>query len=308
MKRIFYALAVALMALPLGAREKMSRADKIAAQIKNPDSKYVIVTAHRGDWRNFPENSLTGIESAIEMGVDIVEIDIHRTKDGVLVLQHDATIDRCTNGSGKISDMTYAEIRKYHLMKGHRAVADTARVPSLRMVLELCKDRVCINIDKGWNYYDEILALTEELGVTGQVLIKGSKPIDEVAAKMAAHEHNMMYMPVVNLNAKGTSKLLEDYLSRGVVPLAYEVCYNKGREPLEIAAPKILEQGARVWVNTLWPSLCGGFGYDDDSAFTAEKPGDVYGWYLDHGVTMIQTDRPELLVRYLKHKGRHNLR
>ena len=78
--------------------------DSIVNLYKNPSDQYVMVIAHRADWRNFPENSIEAIRSAIKLGVDMVEIDIRRTKDGHLILMNDETIDRTTNGSGKVSE------------------------------------------------------------------------------------------------------------------------------------------------------------------------------------------------------------
>lgn len=70
-----------------------------------------MVVSHRGDWRNWPENSIPAIESVIGMGVDIMELDLKLTKDSVLVLCHDKTIDRTTNGRGRVCDITYDSIR-----------------------------------------------------------------------------------------------------------------------------------------------------------------------------------------------------
>ncbi|WP_145996423.1 glycerophosphodiester phosphodiesterase family protein, partial [Dysgonomonas massiliensis] len=78
----------------------------------------VFVASHRGDWRNYADNSIEGIESCIQMGVDIVEIDVSRTKDGHLILMHDKTVDRTTNGKGKVEDLTLAEIRELKLRNG----------------------------------------------------------------------------------------------------------------------------------------------------------------------------------------------
>lgn len=74
------------------------------------------------------------------------------------------------------------------------------------------------------------------------------------------------------------------------------------------ACAKIFAQGSKVWVNTIWASLCGGDDNDDDAAFQSEDPGQVYQQYLDAGVSMIQTDRPELLIGWLQSQGRHTLR
>ena len=80
--------------------------EQLIKSLKNADSDRVIVVAHRGDWRNAPENSLQAIKNCIDMGVDIVEIDVRETKDGHLVLMHDKTINRTTNGKGKVNSWT----------------------------------------------------------------------------------------------------------------------------------------------------------------------------------------------------------
>ena len=296
-----------------------SRADAIAAKIHDPDTEYVVVACHRGDWRNWPENSIPAIESVIKMGADIVEIDVHMTADSVLVLCHDGDVKRTTNfrkvfkgdkdKSAKVCDLNLAEIKSLSLNRAHQAAAiDTLRMPTLREALECTKDRICVNIDKGYDYYDAVLALTEELGVTDQVLIKGSKPLEVVAENEAAHSHNMMYMPIVNIQKEKGKALLDSYIEKGVVPLAYEVCWTDNSDGAFIdACRRIREQGSKIWVNTIWANLCGGDGNDDDAAYQASDPGEVYQQYLDNGVSMIQTDRPELLISWLKAQGRHSL-
>ena len=71
-----------------------NRASGIVAEIHDPASKKVLVASHRGDWRNYPENSLPALRSAIDRGVDIVEIDLKMTSDSVLVLMHASTARR----------------------------------------------------------------------------------------------------------------------------------------------------------------------------------------------------------------------
>ena len=69
------------------------------------------------------------------------------------------------------------------------------------------------------------------------------------------------------------------------------------------AAKRILDDGSKLWVNVIWESLCGG--YDDDAADRADDPGTVYGPILDLGASILQTDRPELLIGYLDSIERH---
>ena len=83
-----------LALLSLSANVLASQAEAIRAELMNPLSTGVLVVAHRAAWKNAPENSLLSIQHAIDMGVDIVEIDIQRTKDDELILLHDSTLDR----------------------------------------------------------------------------------------------------------------------------------------------------------------------------------------------------------------------
>ena len=277
-----------------------NRAAAIVAEIHNPRSKNVVVASHRGDWRNWPENSIDAIESVIAMGVDVMEMDLKLTKDSVLVLCHDKTIDRTTNGRGRVCDITYDSIRRCVLKTGH-GVKTTHRMPTLREALEVCKDRIVVNVDQGYEYYDLVLAVTEELGVTDQILIKGKRSTDAVAAKFAEHPRNMMYMPIIDILKPQGRELFEEYASKGVVPLAYEVCWDDYTPQVEACMRQVVAGGSKLWVNSLWDSLCGGL--SDDKAFT-ESPDEVYGRLLDMGASIIQTDRPELLIRYLEAQGR----
>ncbi len=283
-----------------------NRAEKIVAEIHNPNSKKIVVASHRGDWRNYPENSIPAIESVIKMGVDIMELDLKMTKDSVLVLCHDRTIDRTTNGKGKVSDITYDSLMTFNLKRAHNVVTDSLKMPTLRQALECCKDRIVVNVDQGYEFYDQVLAITEELGVTDQILIKGKKPVSVVAEKMAVHPHNMMYMPIIDILKPKGEALFNEYMETGTVPLAYEVCYNKMTPEVEECMKKVVATGSKLWVNTLWPSLCGGPGNDDDAAYECANPGEVYDQYIKMGVTMIQTDRPAYLIDYLRKKGLHD--
>ena len=70
----------------------------------------IFVAAHRGFSAKYPENTMAAFRAAIELGVDQIETDVRITKDGVLVLVHDGMVDRTSNGTGVVHDMTYAEL------------------------------------------------------------------------------------------------------------------------------------------------------------------------------------------------------
>ena len=308
MKRLTVILFAALVAFSCAPKQQYAnRAEKILAEINDPNSDYVVVISHRGDWRNYPENSIPAIESVIRMGVDMMELDVKMTKDSVLVLMHDQTINRRTNGKGLIKDMTYDSLMTFKLKRAHNVTTDSLRIPTLREALLCCKDRILVNVDHAYPYYKEIVELTEELGVTGQVLMKGKSNIDKVNEDMAKHENNLLYMPIIDINRPKGQALFAEYLERGVVPMAFEVCWQVPGEEIENCAAEIKKMGSKLWVNTFWPSVCGGLGNDDDAALAAEDPADVYAQYLEMGASMIQTDRPEMLIKYLSSVGRHTL-
>lgn len=113
-----------------------------------PSSKNkIIVIAHRGDHTIAPENSLLAIQKAINDGADYVEIDLRTTKDSQLVLMHDASVDRMTNGVGKVSSLSYDSIRALKLYNKSINNSDTLQVPSFEEALHLCKNKINIYLD-----------------------------------------------------------------------------------------------------------------------------------------------------------------
>ena len=304
----FILVALAALAFAACSQEPQyaTRVEKILAEINDPNSDYIAVISHRGDWRNYPENSIPAIESIIRMGVDMMELDVKMTKDSVMVLMHDKTINRMTNGKGLVSDITYDSLMTFNMKRAHNVTTDSIKVPTLRQAFECCKDRILINVDHAHNYYKEIVELAEEMGMTGQVLMKGKKSIDQVAADMAPYKNNLLYMPIIDINKEKGQQLFYDYVNRGIVPMAFEVCWQENGEEMEKCVAEIKKMGSKLWVNTFWPSVCGGFGNDDDAALDAADPADVYGQYVEMGATLIQTDRPEMLIKYLRSIGRHD--
>ncbi|MFC4023372.1 glycerophosphodiester phosphodiesterase [Oceanobacillus longus] len=103
------------------------------------------VYGHRGSMGNYPENTLLGFHEAIRQGVDGLELDVHMTKDGEIVVIHDETLDRTTDGTGFIKDLTLNEIKqysagsKYEYFTKFDASWSAEKVPTLKEVLELLK-------------------------------------------------------------------------------------------------------------------------------------------------------------------------
>ena len=107
------------------------------------------ITAHRGASREAPENTLEAFEAALDSGADYIELDVQLTKDGQLVVFHDETIDRTTNGKGKLSDITYAQLQNYSAGSWFGTTDEFAdvKVPLLSEVLDLVGDQIMLNIE-----------------------------------------------------------------------------------------------------------------------------------------------------------------
>lgn len=98
------------------------------------------IYAHRGSSGGYPENTLSAFRDAAKLPIHGVEFDVHLTKDGELVVIHDETIDRTSNGKGFIKDMTLVELKKYNFGGWFSAKFNGETIPTLREVLYVFKD------------------------------------------------------------------------------------------------------------------------------------------------------------------------
>ena len=251
-KKLFFLLPILLTAFSISAQ---TRTDKLLKNLHDNESKYIFVIAHRGDWRNAPENSLQSIEKAIAMKVDMIELDIQPTKDGNFICMHDETLDRTSTGKGPIKDYTTEELKKFVLRSGN-GIKTRQPIPTLKEALNVCKGRILVNIDKGGTYIKEIMPIIQECGMEKQVIIKGYYPVEKVKKEYGSNE-SMLYMPIVNLWDKEAVATIQTFI-KNFTPIAYELCFKDDANPNLKIIDEIAKSGSRVWMNTLWDSLCGG--------------------------------------------------
>ena len=296
---ILFACICALMA-SCTSQPTPTRAEKIRTQLLTCDESSVIVVAHRADWRNFPENSLEAIQSSIEMGVDMLELDVQRTKDGVLILMHDQKLDRTTTGQGNIAETTWEEISKLNL-KDHKGEVTSYKVPKLEDALLLCKDRIMINLDKADRYFDEVFALLDKTGTGDLIVMKGGQPADQVREKFGKYLNRVIYMPIVTINDEASEQTINAFME-DMKPVAFELCYSNAQSPVPAKLKTSLKGRTLLWYNTLWDWLCAG--HHDDLA--VEDLDGTYGFMIDSlGARILQTDRPQLMLEYLRSRNLH---
>ena len=296
-----FSVGVILFALAMLPTMAQERAAQIREKLLNRNLHSVIVVSHRADWRNFPENSLEAIESAIRMGVDVVELDLQRTKDGKLILMHDSKLDRTTTGKGKVSDWTLDSIKTLRLKNGCN-IKTIHKVPPLEEALLAAKGKIMINLDKADRYFDQVYELLQKTGTTEQIIMKGSKPAKEVKARFGKYLDEVIYMPIVNLDKEDAKRQIDVFVE-DMRPAAFELLFVKDSNPLPRMLADSLKGESLIWYNTLWDTMAGG--HDDDMSLA--NPDEGYGYLIDVlGCRIIQTDRPAYLLDYLRKRGLHD--
>ncbi|MCK7612114.1 glycerophosphodiester phosphodiesterase [Roseibium sediminicola] len=109
--------------------------------------KQAVVVCHRGASLLAPENTLASLEKAIELGAGVVELDVRPSRDGVLYVMHDATVDRTTNGTGRISDLLSDDIDLLDAGAWFGPEFEGERVPRLDRFLDVCKGRIATYVE-----------------------------------------------------------------------------------------------------------------------------------------------------------------
>lgn len=171
-----------------------------------PDS--LIVVAHRGGAALGIENSLSCIQKGIESGADMIEIDVHLTADGHVVVCHDRTIDRTTNGKGRIEELTLEQIRQYRLLNADGTPSDET-IPTLEEVFQTVNGRcdILLEIKKRKDQYkgieQKVTDLIRKYNIENQMVIQSFN--DYVLAEMhrimpSIRLEKLSFLPPINLD------------------------------------------------------------------------------------------------------------
>lgn len=283
-------------AAPALAQEEPAPSTRESLSMPLHDVEGPWVAAHRGEWRDYPENSIPAILKAAEYGAEIIEIDLKRTADGHLVLVHDETVDRTTNGTGKVSALTLAEIKELRLRQGQGngpAPLTDMEVVTFEEALEAVKGKnILFNLDKGWEYREQLVDELEAADMLEYGLFKGSPTTAEAIEFMEAHP-DAQYMHIINDKEYGH---FQEFLDAGVMPDGIEVAFNTLEDPQ--ADPEYLkwiDQHTDLWLNSMWNSVGGG--YTDEASL--RDP--ALGWQalVDLGADVIQTDNVRMISAWV---------
>lgn len=271
----------------------------------------VMVIAHRACWEGgAPEVSVAAIRACEAIGPDMVEIDVRKTRDGELVLMHDATVDRTTSGTGAVADMTAAQFLALRLRAGSggpQAPLTQEHPPTLEEGLRAAKGRFSVNLHLYVEPEPAIAAIVQRLGMEGQVTTWiGDKPTKGEKVKALPLGEAIMPIPIVKQCAEpaaacwvsGPSSLMSyaPYRPAGfyVIPNG-KVGDTRSQAFIGAAAAAVRPEGTRIMASTL---------FDIDNLPSKELQAE-WDRLIDLGVDMIMTDRPAALLTYLR-KERHS--
>jgi len=249
-----------------------------------PKSKNnLIVIAHRGDHTIAPENSKMSIQNAIEDGADYVELDIRTTKDGQLVLMHDATVDRMTNGMGKVRELNFDEIRKLKLFNKQILNSDTLQVPTFEEALKICKNKINIYLDFKDANVQQVYAAIKNEGMENQMVVYINAPNQYTDWRKWVP--SMPLIVSLNKKVKDSAEMVA-YLKN----IQIDILDGDWTEYTPETVNAALKMGVPVWADMQSP----------------KENEDYWKQGISLGLSGIQTDHPKELVIYVRNVKKTN--
>ncbi len=239
----------------------------------------VTVVGHRGTVKFAPENTIAACKKAIELGADLVEIDIRETKDGELVLMHDATVDRTTDGVGRVSELTLAEIKKLDAGSWFSAEFRGERVPTLREALAAIRGHALPDIDFKAGTPEKLIDILREEGLLGKVTLYCGDW--DLLHETLRQNDGFFARPTVPIGLVGLPILIKEF-----DPPIVNINWDQFSERL---VREVHLAGKKSFVNVMGPN---------DTEFGMLKA-------IEAAPDYIQTDNLDILLPLLRAKGLH---
>lgn len=238
----FYALPVisiaALWALPRGR-----------SSTEHDDPRAPLVIAHRGASAYAPENTLAAFRKAADMGFDLIENDVRVSRDGVIVVSHDKSLDRCTDGTGEIANLTLAEIKAPSAGAWFGPEYAEERIPTLREALQAIPMTAgyCIELKAG-GIAEQVVRLVEQAGQVDRTVIFAFDGSNGPAVKEANPRLPFLYL--VSAQQEDRIARVPDFVTNALDFRADIIGINQaGLSPDLVKTAK--RRGIRVWAWTV---------------------------------------------------------
>ncbi|MBA4056431.1 MAG: glycerophosphodiester phosphodiesterase, partial [Marivirga sp.] len=240
-------------------------ADEIRRTFLDPSSSVILVASHRATHNIYPENSLKAIQESINLGVDIIEIDVKVSADGVPFLMHDLTMDRTTTGKGDPENFTWAELQQFSIVdKGKKT---SYKIPSLEDALELADGKIMVDLDLKTDRIGKIIDVVKRTD-TKEIVFFFDSDYD-VLSKVHAIDKELMIMPRAYSIAQVDSAIL--LFDPPVIHIDFSFYTKECTE-------RIRNSYARIWINALG---------EPDKDIRAGKPKKALKKILSNGANII---------------------
>lgn len=268
----------------------------------------VLVSSHRSCWAETSENSIDGIQRCIAEGIDIGEIDVRTTRDGALVLMHDATVDRTTDGHGAVAELSLAQIRALHLRTrggGRDSTLTPRRVPTLQEALAAARGRIILNLDVKEAGIAPMVAAIMETDSAADVLLNINPGVDpqQVAwARSLGIAVQTLYFDEKTGAAERSAELERMARQR---PTVLQLIFRQP-DVVDAAWQAVKDKPVRILVNTMANDIDSGRPMDLAGPYldtvALHAPERIWGKLIEQGVSIIQTDEPQRLLAWLRRR------
>ena len=295
-------LFLAIAGTSLSANAQRSAAIDLLRSKEPTD--YVWVAAHRADCVYAPENSLEALGHALFFGSDIIETDARITKDGHIVIMHDYTVDRMTDGTGTISEMTLDQIRKLHLKTNWGGRTDLT-VPTLEEFIKVAKGKACLYLDKAsydlpgnepGTFVRQLLIVLKEHDALEEAIFVLDWPYEKAKRVFGDDLEKVIYCPVIDDKVPDLEEYVDEYLKK-LKPIAFQFRMDTLDSATYRLLPKILASGSRAFIAATWDHHTAGHS-DNTSLF--QRPSEGWGWLVSQGFNILETNYQNDLLRFLK--------
>ena len=265
------------------------------------DNKGVLIAVHRGlNGGNVIQNTVLACKNALLHGADIVEIDVSKSKDGVLYAFHDGNELRVLRCEKSIYDLTSKEIDKLQCMNSTNAF-DGQYLERVEYILNELKGKCFINVDRAFvKSWEETIDLINKMNMYDQIILKADfdKKYFEVLEEKGS---NIMFMPIVR-----TMEQWREVKKYNLNIVAIEIIFETLESELvskefmeELREAKVIPWANAITLGQKW-NLSARLG---DNGAIVEGPEKHYGKMIDLGFKILQTDWPTLIRDYLKDRN-----
>ena len=261
-----------------------------------------LITAHRGvTGGNIPGNTLAAFDAALLQGADMIELDVSNSIDGELFVFHPGMEHVFLGMKDKLlSDIPADDIRKLSFLNSD-ATPTQFGINTFDEALEHLKGRCYIKVDKFWNNVDAIVKAIRRHNMADQIVVK-TNPREDVYSYMEQYAPDINYMVIIREHDDQSEQLLK----RGMRYVGAEVLFQT--EESEFATEEYIHRmhkaGLLVWTNAIVYNHKAvlAAGHNDDLSVVGLMD-EGWGWLMDKGYDIIQTDWPLMLKTYMNSRN-----